>query len=75
MPRKLSVQLLASMKSKECTSKRCDYFEGGLLSKFQISTSIDKLSCNKEQVLGSGETTISDKGGLSDDRQKSENSS
>ena len=63
----LSVQFLAFMRSKECSSKGSDHFEGGLLSEFQISTSFDKLSCNKEQVFGPGETTVFDKGSLSND--------
>ena len=58
------------MGSKECTSKGGVYFEGGLLSEFQIQTSIDKVSCNKEQVFEPGETTVFDKGSLSNDRQK-----
>ena len=70
MPRKPSIQFLAGMGSKECTSKDCNYFKEGLLSEFQISISIDKLSCNKEQVFRSGETTVFDKVGLSNDRQK-----
>ena len=63
------------MESKECTSKGGDHFEGGLLSDFQSQTSIDKVSCNNEQVFEPGETTVFDKGGLSNDRQKSDNSS
>ena len=51
MPRKPSVQFLAGMGNKEYLSKGSDHFEGGLLSEFQNSTSIDKLSCNKEQVF------------------------
>ena len=73
--RRTFVHILAGMGSKECTSKGGDHFEGGLLSEFQISTSIDKLSCNKEQVFEPGETTVFDKGGLSNDQQKSNNSS
>ena len=72
MPRKPSVQFLAGMGNKG-SSKGYDHFEGGLLSEFQISTSIDKLSCHKEQVFGPGETTVFV--GLSNDRQKSDNSS
>ena len=72
MPRKPSVQFLAGMGNQECSSKGC---EGGLLSEFQKSTSINKLSCNKEQVFEPGETRFFDKGGLSNDRQKSDNSS
>ena len=63
------------MGSKECTSKGCDHFEVGLLSEFQVSTSIDKSPCNKEQIFGSGEKTVFDKGCLLNDRQKSDNSS
>ena len=68
MPRKLSVQFLAGMGNEECTSNGCDHFEGGLLSEFQNSTSIDKLSCNKEQIFEPGEARVFDKGGLSNDR-------
>ena len=74
VPRKPSVQFLAGMGSKECSSKGCDHFEGGL-SEFHISTFIDKLSCNKEQVFRLGETTVFDEGSLSNDRQKCDNSS
>ena len=63
------------MGSQESTSKGGDHFEGGLLSKFQTETSIDKDSCSKEQIFEPGETTVFDKGGLSNDRQKSDNSS
>ena len=75
MPRKPSVQFLAGMGSQESSSKGSDHFEGGLLSEFQKSTSIDKLSCNKEQIFEPGEARVFDKGGLSNDRQKSDNSS
>ena len=74
MPRRPSVQFLAGMGDQKSSSKGCDHFEGGLLSEFQKSTSIDKLSCNKEQVFELGEIGIFDKGGLSNDRQKSDNS-
>ena len=63
------------MGSQESSSKGSDHFEGGLLSEFQKSTSIDKLSCNKEQIFEPGEARVFDKGGLSNDRQKSDNSS
>ena len=63
------------MGSQEGTSKGSDHFEGGLLSKFQAKISIDKDSCNKEQIFEPGETAVFDKGGLSNDRQKSDNSS
>ena len=56
------------MGSKECTSKGGDHFEGGLLSESQSQTSFDKVSCNKEQVFEPGETTVFDKGGLSNDK-------
>ena len=46
------------MGSQESTSKGGDHFEGGLLSKFQTETSIDKGSCNKEQIFEPGETTV-----------------
>ena len=75
MPRKPSVQFLAGMGSQESSSKGSDHFEGGLLSEFQKSTSIDKLSCNKEQIFEPGEARVFDKGGLSNNRQKSDNSS
>ena len=75
MPRKPSVQFLAGMGSQESSSKGSDHFEGGLLSEFQKLTSIDKLSCNKEQIFEPGEARVFDKGGLSNDRQKSDNSS
>ena len=61
--------------TKKSSSKGCDHFKGGLLSEFQKSTSIDKLFCNKEQVFEPGERRIFDKGGLSNYRQKSDNSS
>ena len=75
MPRKPSVQFLAGMGSQESSSKGSDHFEGRLLSEFQKSTSIDKLSYNKEQIFEPGEARVFDKGGLSNDRQKSDNSS
>ena len=75
MPRRPSVQFLAGMGDQKSSSKGCDHFEGGLLSEFQKSTSIDKGSCNKEQMFEPGETTVFDEGGLSNDRQKSDNSS
>ena len=63
------------MGSQEGTSKGSDHFEGWLLSKFQAKTSIDKDSFNKEQIFEPRETAVFDKGGLSNDRQKSDNSS
>ena len=63
------------MGSQEGTSKGSDHFEGRLLSKFQTKTSIDKNSFNKEQIFEPGETTVFDKGCLSNDREKSDNSS
>ena len=75
MPRKPSVQFLAGMGSQESSSKGGDHFEGGLLSEFQKSTSIDKLSCNEEQIFEPGEARVFDKGCLSNDREKSDNSS
>ena len=53
VPRKPSVQFLAGMGSQESSSKGGDHFEGGLLSEFQKSTSIDKLSCNKDIIIRS----------------------
>ena len=58
MPKKPSVQFVAGMGNQECSSKGCDHFEGGLLSEFQKSASIDKLSCNKKQVFQPGETRV-----------------
>ena len=75
MLRRPSLQFLAGMGDQKSSSKGCDHFEGGLLSEFHKSTSIDKGSCNKEQVFEPGEATVFDKGGLSNDRQKSDNSS
>ena len=63
------------MGNEESSSKGGDHFEGGLLSEFQNSTSIDKLSCNKEQVFEQREARVFDTGSLSNDRQKSDNSS
>ena len=63
------------MGSQEGTSKGSDHFEGRLLSKFQTKTSIDKNSFNKEQIFEPGETTVFDKGCLSNDQEKSDNSS
>ena len=63
------------MGGQESSSKCGDHFEGGLLSEFQKSTSIDKLSCNKEQIFEPGEARVFDKGCLSNDRQKGDNSS
>ena len=75
MPKRPSVQFLAGMGDQKSSSKGCDHFEGGLLSEFQKSTSIDKGSCNKEQIFEPGEARVFDKGGLSNDRQKRDNSS
>ena len=75
VPRKPSVQFLAGMGNQKSSSKGCDHYEGGLLSKFQKSISIDILSCNKDKISEPGETRIFDKGGLSNDQQKNDNSS
>ena len=63
------------MGSQESTSKGGNNFEGGLLPKFHIKSSIDQGSCDKEQIFEPGETRVFDKGGLSNDRQKGDYSS